>query len=79
MEMNTLLVIRYLKNITQKLIRLDEKLSTLEKKVMILGAANSEAYGQTKEVISELAQNQKAIELDLSDAMGTIREESWRG
>ena len=77
--MNTLLVIRYLKNITQKLIRLDEKVSTLEKKVMMLGAANSQAYGQTKEVISELAQNQKAIEMDLSDAMGTIREESWRG
>ena len=77
--MQTLLVLRYLKNITTKLIQLDEKMETLEKKIMMLGSANSQAYGRTEKVISELASNQKCIELDLSDAMGTIREESWRG
>ena len=75
--MNSVVVIRHLKNIVSKLIRLSEKIDILEKKVMMLGAANSEAYNQTKKVISELADNQKSVEMDFSDAMGTIREESW--
>ena len=77
MEMNTLVLIRYLRDITEKLVQLDEKVDTLAKKVMMLGAANSEAYNRTKEVISELADNQKSVELDLSDAMGTVRESTW--
>ena len=78
-DMQLLLILRHLRNIKTQLTQLDEKMETLEKKVVMLGSANSQAYHQTKEVISELASNQKAIEMDLSDAMGTIREESWRG
>ena len=78
-DMQLLLILRHLRNIKTQLTQLDEKMDTLEKKVVMLGAANSQAYSQTKEVISELASNQKAIEMDLSDAMGTIREETWRG
>ena len=75
--MNTLTIIRSLKNIDQKLVRIEEKVDALEKKVMLLGAANSEAYKRTEKVISELADNQKSVELDLSDAMGTLRESTW--
>ena len=78
MNMNTLVLIRYMRDIAEKLVQLDEKVDTLSKKVMMLGAANSEAYNRTKEVISELADNQKSVELDLSDAMGTVRESTWR-
>ena len=76
-EMNMCIVVRYLKNITQKLILVTEKLEALENKVVILGRANSEAYGRTKKVISELAENQKCVEMDLADAAGTIREATW--
>ena len=76
-EMNLCMVVRYLKNITQKLILITEKLETLENKVMMLGRANSEADDRTKKVISELAENQKCVEMDLADAAGTIREATW--
>ena len=53
MNMNTLVLIRYMRDIAEKLDQLDEKVDTLSKKVMMLGAANSEAYNRTEKVISE--------------------------
>ena len=71
-------VLDSLTNIEAQQILIKDKLTTLEKKVMMLGQANCQAYSRTKEVINELAKHQESVNEDLSDAMGTVRNLSWQ-
>ena len=69
----------YLQKIFSRLLSLNEKINNLTHRVEALGQANGMAYRQTKKCITELAHNQEAVQSDLSDAMGTIREATWAG
>ena len=69
----------YLKKFFSKLLTLDDRVKYLTHRVEALGQANGMAYSQTKKCITELAHNQEAVQSDLSDAMGTIREATWAG
>ena len=84
-------ILKYLKNIVQKLINLNERIHELEKKhiemekIVCSGfsyvnkglKAHSDAWQQTKMVITDLANIQEETRDDLSDC-GTIRECTWR-
>ena len=79
-------VMRYLKNITTKLIHIDKKieslhcrvdsievlLSELTSKTVELGQACSKAFGQTKTVIQHLAETQEEVRSDLGEYGGVI-------
>ena len=71
-------VLQSLTNIETRLIHLKRKADALEEKIMTLGQANSRGYSMCKDVIQKLAQHQESINDDLTDAMGTVRELSWR-
>ena len=85
-------VLKYLKNIVNKLINLNARIHQLEQKqvemekIVCSGFAyinkGLKAYGeaaqQTKAVITELANIQEETRDDLADCSGTIRECTWR-
>ena len=71
-------VLQTLTNIETRLIHIKRKADALEEKIMTLGQANSRGYSMCKDVINQLAQHQESINDDLTDAMGTVRELSWR-
>ena len=85
-------ILKYLKNIVQKLIKLNERIHKLEtkqvemEKIVCTGfsyinkglRAHNEAWQQTKTVMAELANIQEETRDDLSDCSGTIRECTWR-
>ena len=71
-------VLQTLTNIETRLILIKRKADALEEKVIALGQANCRGYSMCKDVINQLAQHQESINDDLSDAMGTVRELSWR-
>ena len=85
-------VLKYLKNIVNKLINLNARIHQLERKhvemekIVCTGfayinkglKAHGEAWAQTKAVVTELANIQEETRDDLSDCSGTIRESTWR-
>jgi hypothetical protein len=74
-ELATLL--KYVKNITIKLINIDTKLTELETRMVTLGVANSNAFGMCKETIVALARNQESVYDELMDASGKLQACSW--
>ena len=77
-------ILKYLKNMTTKLINLDRKVEDLhnrvdEMKAMTydLGTANSKGYAMCKKCIQAIAENSEDLMSELTDAMGTVREVSW--
>ena len=71
-------VLQSLTSIETRLILIKRKADALEEKVIALGQANCRGYSMCKDVINQLAQHQESINDDLTDAMGTVRELSWR-
>ena len=79
-------VMRYLKNITTKLIHLDKKLESLHCRVdsiavllaaltcktVDVGRSCAKAFGQTKTVIQHLAETQEEVRADLGEYGGVI-------
>jgi len=70
-------ILKYLKNIANKLIRLDIKFKQLEAKIMSLGKCNSEAFKMCKITITALAENQEEVYNELMESAGKIQECSW--
>ena len=70
-------IMKYLRNITQKLIRLDEKLVKMEQNMKSLGRCNSEAFEMCKTCIQTLASNQEEVSDQLAESAGTIQECTW--
>ena len=52
---------KYLSNIVNKLIRLDQKVTMLEQKIVLLGKANGEAYRRVEKVVNHLSENQTEV------------------
>ena len=70
-------IMKYLRNIVNKLGFLMRRLNELEKTVMALGHATGTAFQQTKFCINELAANQTEVQEELADAVGNVRESTW--
>ena len=70
-------IMKYLRNIVNKLGFLTRRLDQLETIVMALGQATGTAFHQTKFCINELAANQTEVQEELADAVGNIRESTW--
>ena len=84
-------VLKYLKNIVNKLINLNARIHQLEQKQVEMEKivcsgfayinkgmrANNEAWQQTKTIMSELANVQEETRDDLADYGGTIQESTW--
>ena len=70
-------VMKYLKNITRKLIHLDEKLQIMELKTQQLGAGCSRAFDMCRTVIIALSEDQKSFAEDFSEISGTIQLSTW--
>ena len=70
-------VLRYLGNITMKLINLKEQVSKLDRRVTMLGKANCDAFLQCKTTIGGLANNQSDVYEELLEAAGKLQENLW--
>ena len=70
-------IMKYLRNIVNKLGFIMRRQNELEKTVMALGQATGTAFHQTKFCINELAANQTEVQEELADAVGNIRESTW--
>ena len=70
-------VLRYLGNITMKLINLDQKVSELDRRITVLGKANCDAFLQCKTTINGLANNQSDVYDELLEAAGKLQENTW--
>ena len=70
-------VMKYLRNITQKLIRLDEKIVRMEQNMKSLGRCNSEAFKMCRTCIQTLAENQEEVSDQLAESAGVIQECTW--
>ena len=65
-------ILKYLKNIVNKIIR-------LEKKVVMLGRANSDAYQRVEQVVRCLTENQSEVYDTLCDSAGLVESGSFFG
>ena len=70
-------IMKYLRNIVNKLGFIMRRQNELEKTVMALGQATGTAFHQTKFCINELAANQTEVQEELADAVGNVRESTW--
>ena len=77
-------VLKYLRDINDKVMTLALKLDSLEGRVEKLGVGCSEAFKSTKDVIGSLkdvtealAVQQKGTREDLAEYGGTIEADSW--
>ena len=70
-------IMKYLKNIMNKIIRLNKKIENLEQNMISLGKCNSEAFKQCKICINTLAQNQEEVFDEFQTAAGTIEKCTW--
>ena len=70
-------VMKYLRNITRKLISLDEKMKAMESKTQQLGAGCARAFEMCRVVISSLAENQQDLADEFSEYSGVIQESTW--
>ena len=77
-------IMKYLKNLTNKLIKISERLDKIEegldtvtKKTIQLGTACGRAFEMTKTVVQELSEHQKDLSEDLGEYGGIICESSW--
>jgi hypothetical protein len=72
-------ILTYLKNIVNKLVRIDERLNTIEKKMLLLGRANSDAYQRVEQVVKCLAENQGEVYSTLCESAGIIEAGTFFG
>ena len=77
-------VLKYLRDIKDKVMNLELKLDKMEERVEKLGVGCSEAFKSTKDVIGSLkdvtealAVQQKGTREDLAEYGGTIEAASW--
>ncbi len=70
-------VMKYLRNITSKLIRLSEEVASLRQKITSLGQCNSEAFRMCKKCIQTLAVNQEDVYDTLMESAGVTEECTW--
>ena len=70
-------IMKYLRNITQKMIRLDQRLVDMEQNMKSLGRCNSEAFKMCKACIQTLASNQEEVHDQLMESAGVIQECTW--
>jgi hypothetical protein len=77
-------VLKYLRDISDKVIALELKLDKIEERVEKLGVGCKEAFKSTKDVIGSLrdvtealAEQQKGTREDLAEAAGTVDTDSW--
>jgi predicted nucleic acid-binding Zn-ribbon protein len=76
-QMNHMEVMRYLKNMTQKLINLSERLKKVETKTQELGMGCGRAFEMCKEVITEMSEHQKNLNESLDEHAGIITDSTW--
>jgi hypothetical protein len=72
-------ILKYLKNIVNKLVRLDDRMSVIEKKMLLLGRANSEAYQRVEQVVRCLTENQGEVYDTLCESAGIIEVGTFFG
>ena len=70
-------IMKYLRNVVNKLGFLSKRMNELEGVMFSLGRATGTAFQQTKFVINELAMNQEEVQDEISCAVGNIRESTW--
>ena len=77
-------VLKYLRDIKDKVITLELKLDKIEERVEKLGVGCKEAFKGTKDVIGSLrdvtealAEQQKGTREDLAEYGGTVEADSW--
>jgi len=71
------LVMIYLKNLTNKMIILNERIHKLEKIMMSGFRATGTAFNQTKTCVNALASLQEETMEDLAECSGVIRDATW--
>ena len=72
-------VVKYLKNIVNKIIRIDDRLNIIEKKMIMLGRANSDAYQRVEQVVKCLTENQSEVYDTLCESSGVIEAGTFFG
>ena len=70
-------IMKYLRNLVNKMGFLSKRLTELEGVMFSLGRATGTAFQQTKFCISELAANQEDVQDEIACAVGNIRESTW--
>ena len=65
-------VMKYLKNIVNKLIRLGDKVQAMETKTVELGRGCSRAFEMCKVVINELTEHQQQLNDTIDEHTGTM-------
>ena len=77
-------VLKYLRDIKDRVMNLELKFDKMEERIEKLGVGCSEAFKSTKAVIGSLrdvtealAEQQKGTREDLAEVAGTVEADSW--
>jgi hypothetical protein len=70
---------KILKQILSKIEQLDKRLNTIEKKMMLLGKANSDGYHRCEQVLQTLVENQGEVYETLCESAGVIESGTFFG